>query len=367
MAGLLFLFLPNSEDATLRAAINRGDRLDPISLTEARRHAAEAIGIAPGPLIAHFKVSLPARSSVEAAAAALFAIEDDLAQPIEQVHVAVGPRYADDPLRDVYAVDRALIAAWIDLLRANGFADAPIIPDLAFLDGARGPLDAGTHFLNAAENRRFAVDKSLPEAAITALLGPSSATGAKPLETALLARIKDARRIDFRTGAFARREETALAGLGAWRLAAGLAVAASVAGFVGLLLEARQDADAAARLEAAAQRRFAALYPGEPPPANLAAEIQRRSSSAGHAGLEFRSASRALYEATASVSGARIRSLQFDAANSSFIARVQFPAFGDDARLNEALATRGYTARSGDARQEREGVTAEIRIEPRAS
>ncbi len=65
-------------------------------------------------------LQLPARSDAHARAAAPFAVEDRLAAPIEDCHVAIGPAQDDTGTRPITVVDRARLRELISALALDG-------------------------------------------------------------------------------------------------------------------------------------------------------------------------------------------------------------------------------------------------------
>lgn len=83
-------------------------------------------------LITIAAVDLPLASRQQRAAAAPFAVEDMLSEPLARMHVALGPEIS--PRRHlVAAVSDALMARWIEDLARAGLPQADILPDIALV------------------------------------------------------------------------------------------------------------------------------------------------------------------------------------------------------------------------------------------
>ena len=82
MKSILYVALPAYEEDPIQVAREQGDRLE---ILEYRGPfgTANCIAFAPATAVAHFRARVPARSEAEALRAALYAIEDELAQPVE--------------------------------------------------------------------------------------------------------------------------------------------------------------------------------------------------------------------------------------------------------------------------------------------
>ncbi|MEQ9315408.1 MAG: hypothetical protein RLN72_06105, partial [Henriciella sp.] len=89
----LFILLPAQEGETpLFAWKSGGDWAVADQRPSGRFGRGEtAVAFVPGTSVTSFKANILTRKPAEAQRTALFAIEDDLAQPVEQVHVALGP------------------------------------------------------------------------------------------------------------------------------------------------------------------------------------------------------------------------------------------------------------------------------------
>lgn len=77
-------------------------------------------------------LNLPTRNDAQARAAAALALEDELAGGCEGLHLALGPLEADGR-RLVVAVDREMMAGWLDLAARHGLAPSAMIPDALLL------------------------------------------------------------------------------------------------------------------------------------------------------------------------------------------------------------------------------------------
>lgn len=365
MANEVFVALPDDPGAPLEILRERGGMLEAVAPPFMPGKAGKVIAFAPATRIAHFCLPMPSRSESEALLAAPYAIEDDLAQPVEEVHLALGPRRKDTALRDLYTADRALLKAWIDQLDAAGLTEASIIPEQSLLVGEAGLFRFSSHCLMRQGERILAVDGRLPDILRDALL-PQAEAPAMIVENRLawLAGRHAARAgINLRTAGYAAKSKKD-SGLRAWTVTAGLALAALGLWTAAQYAEGVQRAAAARSLEQQAALRYAHIFPGAPVPANLdAATRQILAGHSGAQGLAFRDATAALYEALALSPATHLTALRFDGREGSLHATLVFDSAEAAPALVAALDRSGYTAEAAGAlRPSEDGLTGEIRI-----
>lgn len=81
------------------------------------------------------KVNIKARNREQLLRAIPFALEEDLAEDVEQLHFALGPRQLDGD-HPVAVVSRALMTQWLEELSAVGLIPQALIPDVLALPQA---------------------------------------------------------------------------------------------------------------------------------------------------------------------------------------------------------------------------------------
>jgi general secretion pathway protein L len=233
----LYIELPSVPDGPLRLARWRGGEIEHVPLGRAAANArTKAIAFAPALCVAKFRVPVAAKSESEARKTALYAVEDDLAQPVEDVHLTLGPKGKTDAARDVYIVDRRLMRAWTDALAALNMDHAPIIPENSFRLPQGALLDFGDRLLLSHDGSAVAADTAWPDEALRELisacgLGNARRMSANALETLIpLQTQSPGVALEGAVGDAARRH--AGKGLGRWLFAGALALAAA-AGQVG--------------------------------------------------------------------------------------------------------------------------------------
>lgn len=212
-------------------------------------------------------IDLPLPNRARRLAALPFAIEDQVAEPIESLHLALGARTdpAGAPNRYLVGVVRAeTMAEWVALAEANRLGGAPMVPDVLLLprpvEGWAVDVRDGRALVLAADGTGFAMPAALLGAAWEAAGRPRIHNIGEPLGESLPAAsttpdLRDdaaradvaAAELDLRQGAFAARRErgsTAWRRLG-WILGIGAAAHILIAGGDALMLRVIADRRAA--------------------------------------------------------------------------------------------------------------------------
>lgn len=241
-----------------------------------------------------------------------FAIEEQLAAPIEQLHVALANDGRGDDI-GVAVVRRARIDDWLARLRAAGIEPDRLIPESLLLpwtrDVATVLIEAPRAILRYAENGAFAGDAAEIPGWLDLLVAdgraparlhwigpPQAAPGGIAIEREELdsplrwfaQQLPRADGLNLLQGRHvARRDRDGARRL--WRWAALLAGAAAIAGFAQLLIERRQLIDRHAEQRNEMEQLLRTALPGitrmVDPKAQLAAEYARLGNSAGSGAL----------------------------------------------------------------------------------
>lgn len=287
----------NSGEIIQRGELGRGD-------TAPASAAADRLLVLPGSEAQIKSVELPASSDVQARAAAAYLFEGALAIDKEHAVYAVGE--GQPGRRLVAAVDRRRLRRWIERCDAAGASPASIHLDCTIWPvrpGVVQVVDLGAHVIVAGGDMgSFAIEPDLALALIPSWLaqapGEISAIEIAGLDIASLAsRIAppapaiesipavDALAILCRAActppAYApdlRQGEFALAGrkvahVGAWRLAAGLAIVAAGLQLGVTAADGLRDTQTAATISASNEATFLQLRPGTKRIANLRAQV----------------------------------------------------------------------------------------------
>jgi general secretion pathway protein L len=96
----------------------------------------QVILIVPGDQALLSQANVPAKRSSQLRKAIPFALEDELAADVNELHFAIGPRQGD--LTPVAIVDRRLMDAWVGLCHAHGLYPQVILPETLLLPFEEG-------------------------------------------------------------------------------------------------------------------------------------------------------------------------------------------------------------------------------------
>jgi type II secretion system protein L len=387
--GLLLLF-PDGPDAVAwgrprkgrEPAFGRATAEEPLKVGGGER----LVLLAPGEDVTLFAIDLPVRGGAQALAAARFAIEDDLAQPIEELEIALRPRNAG-ARREVAVVSRERLEAWTATLESLGAAAETVTPDYAALPVGPGAILVVEHngrVLVRGEGLGFAADAALAPAVVGAVLAqrPDDAvTLRSDRAEALLPRaLREGRRLEivpaptdaelldlFAEGLaaggevdLAPRRRGGDAGLRFkdWRLAAGLGAAAAAAFVAMLTAETFSFRAHAAAAEADAARIVARAFPDAADAAEARAALR-----GGGAGAGFLTLSGLLAESVAEVPSMEIESLRFDETGDGLAVSVVFAAYEDVQALRAAIEARGGRLTEGASRMQNGRLMGELTVE----
>lgn len=161
------------------------DRLVPVD----RAYAGPTTVLVPTERVLVLTVDLPFATRRQRAAAAPFAVEGLIAQPLDQVHVALGTEIGDRR-HLVGVVEHRIMAAWIGLLEAAGLSAAVLVPDALTLplppsDAWRIAIEGGRGLVRQGDGGGFALDADGLEMAWTAAGRPRLVGTATDLPEAL--------------------------------------------------------------------------------------------------------------------------------------------------------------------------------------
>ncbi|MGA1343601.1 MAG: type II secretion system protein GspL, partial [Hyphomonas sp.] len=267
----------------------------------------EVIILVPGTEVGCHSVRLPAQPPDLLRRSAAYALEDEIAVPVEEVHVAVGQPSGP-------AGSRPAVVGGGPPARGRGAAMA----------GRRG---------RRADSQPPA-DRE-PEVSLILRLAQWA-----ELQGSLT---------DLRQGRFAPQAATGY-DLRAWRpvlagAAATLVLFAGAAALEASALSRLQDA-----LDARARSVYAAAHPGAPVPADLRAVLRGQDPSGRAPRPGFLELSALLYEALPEAGPVTLRGLSFDAATGQLVASLSYPDFGGDIDIKTQLEARGLKVTLGDSR-----------------
>ena len=279
-------------------AVSRGDRPDAAALAS----AGELLVLVPAEDCLLLEAEVAARGAEQLARAIPFAVEDQLAEPVEALHFSALPHPRGSG-QLVAAVRRERLRGWLDDLAARGLRPDRMLVDALLLapvaDGARVLVEDERALVRAGAARAFAATLDelpdwlalaelprdadgrtrlhvaggrLPALDAARFIVERDSHGAEPLSV-LAAGLRGAVAPDLLTGAFAPRHRgEPLRRL--WRVAAAMAGAAVLVGFGGLLLDQIRLERRLAALESEIAGVYAGIYPGAAVPANAVDRVR---------------------------------------------------------------------------------------------
>lgn len=347
MKANLYIELPADPGGTLRLARWREGEIETVQPTRAGAYSrTRAVAFAPALGVAKFRVSLAAKSESEARKIALYAIEDDLAQPVEDVHLTLGPKVRNEGARDVYVVDKVLMRAWTEALSALNLSHATIIPESSLNLADATIYDFGDRLLLSRDGMTVVADTAWPEEAIHELISACGLGGARRTAATALATLATLHStspgIPLNGAEVDASRRAAGKGFGRWLFAGVLALAAAGLWLASVWFETRSLQHATARNEITARAAYLFQFPGAPEPADLSAEVRRLSAGlAGAPPTSFRTLSAALYGALTDSPSIRLVTLTYADNEAALRARMQFANRAEEAAFRSRLEAKG--------------------------
>lgn len=388
MAEWLLLRLPRAPDqpASWLVADARGvpqglAQSGPVSVAAARAAGRRVCALVPGAEVLLAEPEVPSsRSGAKLQQIIPFALEEHLAEDIDELHFAIGRRAPDSARVPVAVVARALLDEWLRTLRSNGiepdvvYADSDLLPEnpgqaVALLEedtiSVRPPGGSpvtlpGEALAEALEIARAGAD--LPAArGLILYTGPiewqrysGQVEAARPQfegikvqiltggPLALFAQqLGTAAPINLLQGAYALNSSRAV-GIRAWRVAAmllGALVAMHVAGKVAELSFIKKHER---QVDAAIRDTFHSAMPGDVNTTDARRRMEARLNAARGAGGGLLPALQALAQARDSAPGTSVQALNFK--NGSVEMKLSAPDAASLDRLSQSLRNNGWQA-----------------------
>jgi general secretion pathway protein L len=368
----IYIELPSQPNAEPKLARCHGGRLEPLSFATLKTSdRSNAVAFAPALSVARFSVPIAAKSESEARKIALFAIEDDLAQPVEDVHLTLGSRNPGSSARDVFIVDNLLLKSWMETLSGLGLSHAPIVPESSLTFEFAGLLDFGDRILMNGADGIIAADAAWPDEAILELahacgIQSSDRTPANALDTLVaLHAARPGTALSGTTGG--HRNSGNPSASKRWRLAGSLTAFAATLWIASIWIETGKLNQTAAQNEVAAHAIFAAQYPNASKPADIHAEARRLAAhQAAAPSSGFRQLTAALYDAISGSDTIRLVSLSYDQQQNGLGAELRFANRPDEAAFRSRLENAGWSVETTNAVDSPSGIEASIIVRPQS-
>ena len=321
------------------------------------------VAVVPGDAISlHWLELPPGLAPAQAVAAARLMAADVSAQPVADMHVAVGPEVEGETARIVALVPAITMAGWLGRLQTHGLDPDVVIPEPLLLprpeegfvryDGGplplfRGPQDA------------FSLEAELAE---LVLQGSSVVTLGDPEFHSALGEAIANPPVNLRQGVFAKRRRWTLD----WKLIRRLAMLAlgilliTLAIQVVNILRYTYAADA---MEAEAGRVAARAVPNAGASSGPA-DLARRLTELGGGGADYGSMAAAVFAGIRDTPNVQLAAMTFDRGG-TLRATVEADAPASVSAFQARLAASGFTVEAGPMRSAGGRPTAELTVRAR--
>jgi general secretion pathway protein L len=330
----------------------------------ADHRSAPVVAVVPGEAVTLRWLELPAGlSPAQAAGAARLAVAELSAQPVGDLHVAVGPESGDGGGRCVGLVPIETMRAWLDGLEGTGFDAERMIPETLLVPAPAEGLatwDSGLLRLYRGPSEAFAAEPALGDI----LLAGRSAVPIDPDGFAAgLAEALDQAPLDLRQGPFGRRRDWRVAPARARRLALLTAALLLISLAVQITLIARYIY-AADFAEAETRRIAAAALPRSPGVTDPQAALTQRLAELRGGGAGFRATAGALFDAVKSTPNVELTALAFSP-DGLLRATVQADSPAAIEALRQRVEASGFAAEAGAPHSGGARRVADLTVRPR--
>lgn len=328
---------------------------------------------------------LPSQSENEARRAAPFAIEDELAVAVDDVHVAIGPKSdVAEAGRQIVATSKDQMQLWLAQLARAGLPEAQLVAAPTVLPDRGVLVDCGDFVLGRVGNKAFALERSFGTEVFASLLGRQSvevfgenlaeelgqaAAGAMAARADLLEMLARWHQANpfaplLRQGAFSVRANLSFAMFRDWRISGGLAAAVAVCFFIVTLFELHALTQRKLLIEQRLQSYVEAGWPAAD------GDVERALAMASTQGnmLESRGLPSPLtmlamlYQALDEGNDGDLKSVRYQSQRQEILVRIGFSDFVSVDQLSARLSDRGVLVTTGNARQNGSQVIGELTL-----
>ena len=335
------------------------------------RDDVSVAAVLPGEMAAFKTLPSPPRQRSKLMSAALLLLEDELATPIEDQHVAV---QRDESFARIVAIDHDCIAEWINRFRDAGVSLDYLTIDFACLGGTaeravlfaepnRMMADFGPHAFSAElEIAKHALAErlaALPEAKVSVYAGGSGFSdhsryerlgdgGEESLFELIGAAISEKRAIDLLQGEF-RAPRKAVIDLKRWRRPAMLAASLVVVWFASIMGDGFRASRIAAHYENEAARIHSDAFPSA---GNVDIRTHARGVLGAGGDASFLLIADTLGQALERHENVAIDRIRFDRTRNMFVFSVRSTSDSEISMFQETLAAMGaMSAETGGYRR----------------
>jgi general secretion pathway protein L len=387
MADWLLLRLPRSPEqpANWLVADPRGvpsgpPQSGPLSLAAPRTAGRRVCVLVPGTEVLLAEPDVPTRSGAKLQQLIPYALEEHLADDIDDLHFAIGKRNPDSTRAPVAVVARALLDGWLSALRANGiepdvvYADSDLLPEnpgqaVALLEedaitvrapgGSPVTLPADA-LAEALESARAGAETPVGRGLILYTGAPEWARYSEQVEAArpqfegvkvqlltggplalFAAQLPTATPINLLQGSYALTSGRAI-GIKAWRIAAMLLGILFALHIVGKITELSVLKKHERQVDASIRDTFHSAMPGEVSPLDARPRMEARLAATRGAGGGLLPALQALAQARDSAPGTNLQSVDYK--NGSVEMKLSAPDAASLDHLSQTLRNNGWRA-----------------------
>lgn len=364
----------------------RDDDVEPVDAGDLEKvRASRTVLLVPGTDIHLSTITSAVRSAKDLRTAALFQLEDDVSQPVNELHLALGNVVEGTASeRPVALASLKRMEDWADHL--NDLPDAmasacEIIPETTLFDDEIEPFiyDGDGRVLVGGKDRVYAVDTGMANDVVPALLhqleireayvfegqapvlgealSQISVQGGKteplPYAECVATALLKGRGLDLRQGDFAPKRSMKI-NVGGWTASLALAGLALIVWIAGMGVEVLRLNQATDGLYDSMIDAYAASYPEEGRIIDPRSEVMQKLRDTGRSGggEDFVQLISVFYTGLREVPGVELERFTFDQETGRLSATLYFSGYQDRDALKQAFDELGVPLNLGGARQE---------------
>ncbi len=289
--------------------------------------------VVPGQSVRMLTHDLPKMSGAEQRAAASFAIEDQIALPLPDQHIVLGP--SQD--KRIALITKSKMSEILSALRSQGLRPGGVYADFDVLQ-SDAPVLLPDRLIHPGP-LGYALDRDW-----------ANSEQDEEHPNAVLARINTQAAVNLMTDEFAPKSAFSLKPAQMMRVAA-LLLAVGIVSLVLVAGQSRAVFKQADYIRAQTAEMYSD-YTGQPAPANPALSVTRAVKNSGGETSDFLALSSLLFKALETSDGITVDTLQFDNAQNRLTLRLVYPRFESASGLEQSVRAAGGEFRSGGVREQ---------------
>lgn len=312
--------------------------------------------VLPGTAVTAHPLELAARSERQARAAAPYAIEDQIASELEEVHVALSP---PGPDRTAYVVSNDVMTSWCEALASQDLQAAAILPDYLAVPvpepGEIAILGASGRTLIRDGDWGASLDPAMSGELLDAViasrgedrrLAPLDGDG---FDTLAVCAANSPHTL--LQGRYAPRQRVERADLSRLRRAGLLAAAAALALIAYNLAEGVMLRSQAEQVAAETETVFLEAFPDVDRVVNPRAQLRTMAAQTGESGPDFLILSAWLTQASEAEPAVSVEAIRYDQQTGELVANVGFRDYEALGRFRGVIEAAGGIVEEGGSRQ----------------